>query len=603
MARKNLLRFTFALILFNVLLASLAIFNFYSSKLDMSKVVANNSSQVLGANSNLPEFNPNYIVSDQTFSSTRVFDGENKVQDYLDKVNSPLKNYTEQGKRASYWIFASARGQTSSKWGVVPNINPGLILAYLEKEQSLLSLSSYDVGKDPESRIKTAMGYGCPDTAKCASEYHGFANQLNWAAYQLQFNYNLASSGNQIVAPYHINKTITTLDEYNVFLTNAATAANYRYTHHVYWGNYNLWAIMVANGWGVDTNTYSRADLDVKNLVAKDIKLNISAANKISYEEVKSILTTNYSLGQSSDQIRLLQTYLRQEGYYMNREITGMFGVVTSQAVQNYLNDKKLGVPAAASQSKCTELINTKFNIGDTSEDIRTLQECLRKVGLFNWPSNTGYFGEVTKAAQALAAGKTEIVSAPNSSNNSCDSLKTQTYTFGETSDRVKSLQACMRKLGLFTFASDTGYFGTVTQTSLKNWQAQGQVAAIPSVTASTSCNDFKQKNYSIGNSSSEIVKLQECLRAAGLFDWPSNTGYFGPVTAEAFAKFKGSSIAQFTCADLKTQVWSFGEKSSRVKQLQDCMTQAGKFNHSGGSTGYFGEVTKAAIINWRGYF
>jgi peptidoglycan hydrolase-like protein with peptidoglycan-binding domain len=483
-------------------------------------------------------------------------------------------------------------------------------MAYLEKEQSLLSLSSYDTAKDPERRIRTAMGYGCPDTSVCATEYFGFANQVNWAAYQLQFNFNLSSTGNKLVAPYIVNKTITTLDEYNVFLTNAATAANYRYTPHVYWGNYNLWAIMVSNGWGVDSATYSKADLDAKNLVNKDTLVNV-ATTSVSYDQAKNALTTAYQIGQVSDDIKLVQTFLRQEGYYMNREITGLYGVITDQALQNYIRDKKLGITSKDNAERCQALINTKYNIGDVSEDIRSLQQCLRTMGLFNWPSNTGYFGEITSAAQkqAQSSGSAKVANPAETTatDNSCASLKTQGYSLGETSDRVKLLQGCMRAIGLFNYPSDTGYFGPVTQASLKSWLAQGSAAATPAtspvVASASNCDTVKQQSFKIGDTDSNVVKLQECLRSAGLFNWPTNTGYFGPVTAEALAKYKGTSAPQFSCAELKGQTWNFGETSSRVKQLQDCMTASGNFKHPGGSTGYFGEVTKAAIISWRGYF
>jgi peptidoglycan hydrolase-like protein with peptidoglycan-binding domain len=607
MNRKNLLQLTFALILFNLILASVAVYNFYSSKVDLNKI-AKSTDSVLGVNSNTPTFDPNFIISDQTFSSTRVFDTEAKVQDYLNNVNSPLKNYTEQGRRASYYIFAAARGQTSSKWGVVPNLNPGLILAYLEKEQSLLSLSGYDTNADPERRIRTAMGYGCPDTSVCATEYFGFANQVNWAAYQLQFNFNLSITRSSMVAPYHVNNTITTLDEYNIFLTNAATAANYRYTPHVYWGNYNLWAIIVANGWGIDTNTYTKADLDAKNLVGKDIQVNVNAGDQISLEQVKDIIQLQYSLGQNNDNIKLLQRFLRQQGYYLNREITGMYGVITDQALKNYIRDKKLGVSAADNQARCNALINTNYNIGDVSDDIKTLQECLRNLGLFNWPSNTGYFGPITTEAQKLARGKAgNVVTANNSPDNSCSALKAASYSDGEISDRVKLLQGCLRADGLFTHPSDTGYFGPVTLASLNRWRSQNSAPPVQSSTPAkpaeaSGCESFKQKTYKIGDTGTEIVDLQKCLRTEGLFTWPSDTGYFGPVTLEAFSRLKGNSTPVFLCENLKGQVWNFGEQSNRVKQLQDCMKTAGKFNFAGGSTGYFGEVTKASIIAWRGY-
>jgi hypothetical protein len=135
------------------------------------------------------DFNPNYILSDESFSTTKIFPHERAIQEYLDQKNSPLRNYYVEGARASHWIYTAARGITSSAYNVKPNLNPGMLLAYLEKEQSLISTTNYDTAKDPEKRIKTAMGFGCPDNDNCDPKYQGFINQLNYAAYQLQYNF------------------------------------------------------------------------------------------------------------------------------------------------------------------------------------------------------------------------------------------------------------------------------------------------------------------------------------------------------------------------------------------------------------------------------
>ena len=279
---------------------------------------------------------------------------------------------------------------------MVPNINPGLILAYLQKEQSLLTLSNYDTVNDPNNRIRSAMGYGCPDTSRCSAEYYGFANQVNWASYQLQYNFRL-SQNSEYSDPYKVNNTIATLDEYNVFLTNSATAAQYRYTPHVYWGNYNLWKIMTANGWGDTSSTYSMGDIDRVNLATKDNPLNLPDIPTIKIEEVHDILRKDFYLGQTSSEIRLLQQFLRQEGYYMNREITGMFGVITREALQNYRSDN--GIITSLPTKACLNLINQKWQIGMQSNSVKQLQQCLREMGVFNFPSNTGYFGPVTQEA------------------------------------------------------------------------------------------------------------------------------------------------------------------------------------------------------------
>ena len=149
--KKKLVGLSIVLLVFNLILGAFAIATYLQANDKELQQQSHLQNQVLGA-TDVPLFNPNRLMSDVDFTTTRAFPDEASVQRYLDSVNSPLKNYTEQGKRASYWIFAAARGQTSSRWGVVPQLNPGLILAYLQKEQSLLTLSGYDTVNDQIGR-------------------------------------------------------------------------------------------------------------------------------------------------------------------------------------------------------------------------------------------------------------------------------------------------------------------------------------------------------------------------------------------------------------------------------------------------------------------
>ena len=112
------------------------------------------------AQAGVPEFTPDYVLSDDSFRSSRAFPSSQSVQDYLNQVNSPLKNYRQNNKLASQIIFEAARGVTSSQYGFTPQINPGVIMAYIEKEMSLISNTSYDVNLDREGRVQKAMGYG-----------------------------------------------------------------------------------------------------------------------------------------------------------------------------------------------------------------------------------------------------------------------------------------------------------------------------------------------------------------------------------------------------------------------------------------------------------
>lgn len=68
--------------------------------------------------------------------------------------------------------------QAAQNWG----INPEVIIATLEKEESLIAGSSCDGW-----RYNSAMGYGCPDSGGCNPKYAGFTKQVLWGAYQLEF--------------------------------------------------------------------------------------------------------------------------------------------------------------------------------------------------------------------------------------------------------------------------------------------------------------------------------------------------------------------------------------------------------------------------------
>jgi peptidoglycan hydrolase-like protein with peptidoglycan-binding domain len=528
--------FSLILLFINIALLFGVGFNYFNGRSS-----ANSTDQaVLGVSANAPVYNPNYVMSNETFRSKRVFGSQESIQNYLNNVNSPLKNYQVNGKSAASWIFTAANGQTSSRFGIRPDINPAVLIAYLEKEQSLISLSNYNTVTDPEKRLKTALGYGCPDTAACDSKFFGLDNQLNWAAYQLEYNFALASGNNSSEA-YRVNRTITTLDGYKVFLSNAATAANYRYTPHAYFGNYNLWKIITANGWGVDSNTYSTAYIDQINISRIETKDGVENP-ALSEADVATVLQRKYNIGHSGGDVILLQRFLRQRGFFTYDSITGYYGTVTQAAHQNYLNSKNPAAPQVNVPAKpsCDDLTKRNYSIGQTDDTVKALQECLRASGHFKHPTSTGYYGSITEKAKTdfLNSQKKTVVATP---------------------------------------------------------------APVPVISVDP-CETFKSRSFRVNETSQDVLKLQQCMRKAGVFTWPFDTGFFGPVTQEAFSKYKGSSTPNFSCGNLKGQEYRLGETSERVKQLQACMRAAGVFSHPSNS-GFFGQVTKASLIKWRGYF
>jgi hypothetical protein len=103
-------------------------------------------------------------------------------------------------------------------------INPQVLLVLLQKEQSLITHPT-------TSGYQKAMGYACPDTAPCDTEYFGFFNQVYNAAWQFReytvnapdFRYNVG----KVAIQYNPNPTCGSSV---VDIRDQATANLYNYT-------------------------------------------------------------------------------------------------------------------------------------------------------------------------------------------------------------------------------------------------------------------------------------------------------------------------------------------------------------------------------------
>ena len=224
-----------------------------------------------------------------------------------------------------------------------------------------------------------------------------------------------------------------------------------------------------------------------------------------------------------------------------------------------------------------------------------------------------------------------------------CEQLKSRNWTIGQSGKDVYDLQFCLQNRNLFKYPEGfTSYFGNYTQARLNDWKnglqkpsdevsnnqstnttsnngvitinltggnggnanSQTQVTSQPQP---TTCDELKNRNYAFGTTTDEIKKLQDCMTANGYFKHPfGSTGYFGNVTQDALNRWKNgnsqlaSNQNSNNCDSFKSQNYTFGESSDRVRQLQICMTSNGFFKHSGGATGYFGNVTQDALNRWR---
>ncbi|MBI2050658.1 MAG: hypothetical protein HYT31_02535 [Parcubacteria group bacterium] len=187
-------------------------------------------------------FNPNFIISDTELEDVDSL-SQDAIQRFLESKGSFLARFTEVTnnirKPASQIIYEEAR---------LYQISPKVILAMLQKEQSLITSAS-----PSQNQLDWATGFGicdsCSKNDPSVQSFRGFYNQVSLFAEKVRVNYlrDLKSLGRTLTG-WGPARTKTTLDGYEVTPANNATAA--LYTYNPYRGsdagigaNFNFWRI------------------------------------------------------------------------------------------------------------------------------------------------------------------------------------------------------------------------------------------------------------------------------------------------------------------------------------------------------------------------
>ena len=244
-----------------------------------------------------PNFDPGFLIADEAFADTATFGSADGVQQFLQSKNSVLANtdaaflakLREPGDidwktrlddpRPSLPRLRTAAELIYDAAGAA-GINPQVLIVTLQKEQTLIT-KVFTTDADLQKALDRSLGYGCPDNSPCQASFLGFYAQIfgtfdsennRWigAAKSLSRSFTYESGGVRVgrgplidansrvfgggpyVRPSKQGDVVTFENEtsngftgvpkeQSVTLKNFAVAALYRYTPHVYNGNYNFW--------------------------------------------------------------------------------------------------------------------------------------------------------------------------------------------------------------------------------------------------------------------------------------------------------------------------------------------------------------------------
>jgi len=272
-------------------------------------------------------FTANYLIFDADFINKSALT-VSKIQAFLESKNSVLATIDpkklcgtapancDNTKTAARIIYEAAILKDSE--GNPIGVNPAVILVTMQKEQSLITRTSW-TEESLQYALDWAMGYAVYENGTRIEALKGFRQQLLggdddegnfwWgSARSMRNNYELGRGpnvdslcrayGDQPKNPSYFGRYCSTFEVTNstyyynvsskqkVTPKNKSTMALYRYTPHVFNGNYNFWYYW--NYWFgsiYNVKISSRLNLNATSLVEGNIleaNFNIKNYNKIS---------------------------------------------------------------------------------------------------------------------------------------------------------------------------------------------------------------------------------------------------------------------------------------------------------------------------------
>ena len=192
-----------------------------------------------------PDFNPNYLISDESLSDSNSMTVE-EIRDFLHQKGGTLADYIDpELKMPAYYLI----WQTSQQF----QVNPKFLITLLQKEQSLVTDPNPD-----QNQYDWATGYSCYGGI-CLDIYKGFSRQVRSAAIKFR-----SYMDDLNILGKHVNNSFCTFTKWclgtpkvtqdQIMVTPQTKATAALYTYNPYQGNtivdglkiganYNFWKI------------------------------------------------------------------------------------------------------------------------------------------------------------------------------------------------------------------------------------------------------------------------------------------------------------------------------------------------------------------------
>lgn len=260
-----------------------------------------------------------------------------------------------------------------------------------------------------------------------------------------------------------------------------------------------------------------------------------------------------YTQGVSHSSVADIQQRLMDLGFMDYSEPTMYYGSITAKAVEMFQRQHDLKQDGIIGP-QTRELLfsdDAKYylaKMGMDGDDIKRIQRRLYEMGyLAKSEYVTGHFGDVTEAAVKQMQQNNGLAADGKVGHDTMEMLYSETakaniISYGDKSDVVLACQERLKELGYLTTKPD-GQYGNDTVAAVKQFQSRNDLVVDgflgPTTMVVLNGSDAVANGMTLGESGDTVKRVQELLARYGYMSSSSCTGYFGEVTEAAVKEFQ----------------------------------------------------------------
>ena len=320
-------------------------------------------------------------------------------------------------------------------------------------------------------------------------------------------------------------------------------------------------------------------------------------------EAAEDLAPVNLTVGVINSVVRDLQQRLMDLGYMDPDEPTTYYGEATSLAVQYFQRQAGIAMDGICGVGTWDAIMSDSaphyaLQLGFQGNDVTHAQYRLYNLGyLYNASDINGTYDQTTmdavkKLQETNGLAVDGIYGTSTYNLLYSDEVKANVVALGEQSDLVKKYQQILINLGYLDGEAD-GNFGLGTQNAIKAFQSRNDQVVDgylgPDTRAALDDPNAIPFAMRLGEQSDSVKELQEYLVKYGYLSSDKATGYFGELTKAAVANLqKKNGLTADGLAGSKTMslLYSGNVKKNSASKPSSSGSSSSSNSGSSGSTG-----------------